>query len=418
MADTNRLVLPLLAAAQAQKHVTVNEALKLLDAIVQAGVIDKDLTSPPGAPSEGDIYIVGGSATGDWNGQDDDLAIYQDGAWVFVTPLNGWIAWVNDETTLYVFNSGSWQSLSGILGAGYLSTGGGTLTGNLVLEEATPSIRWNDTDLTGYTLLQTIGSVMQLAVDAGDDDASSSFDVTIDGAGQNFRVNEHGVGVGGASADANNQLSVFGTAALFNSSGSFTFKFNKNAAANDAALSFQTGFTAYALIGLLGNNDFTIKVGSGAATALVIDESTAAVEHTAHPKFSAYLNFGNNYTAGAWRQLQFNNTRHNDQGAFGSNIFTAPHDGYYYFGAGATFETPGRLPTKMEIGLSINGAAPTPDTIDTTGDAKITTLETAVATTGLLKLTAGDTVEAQIRFTTNDGRVAADLNYFWGAQIA
>lgn len=124
MANTNRLVLPLLAAAQAQKHVTVNEALKLLDAIVQAGVIDKDLTSPPGAPSEGDIYIVGGSATGDWNGQDDDLAIYQDGAWVFVTPLNGWIAWVNDETMLYVFNSGSWQSLAGILGLDTSPQGG------------------------------------------------------------------------------------------------------------------------------------------------------------------------------------------------------------------------------------------------------------------------------------------------------
>lgn len=132
MADTNRLVLPLLSASQAQKHVTVNEAMKLLDAIVQAGVIDKDLTAPPGGESEGDIYIVGGSATGAWAGQDDDLAIYQDGAWVFVTPLSGWIAWVNDETTFYVYNSGSWQSLAGILGgSSYLPLSGGTLTGDL-----------------------------------------------------------------------------------------------------------------------------------------------------------------------------------------------------------------------------------------------------------------------------------------------
>lgn len=422
MADTNRLVLPLLAAAQAQKHVTVNEALKLLDAIVQAGVIDKDLTSPPGSPSEGDIYIVGGSATGAWAGQDDDLAIYQDGAWVFVTPLSGWIAWVNDETTLYVYNSGSWQSLAGILGAGYLSTGGGTLTGNLVLEEATPSIRFNDTDLTGYTLLQTIGSVMQLAVDAENDDASSSFDVTIDGGSQLFRVNEHGVGVGGASADASNQLAVFGTAALFNSSGSFSFKFNKNAAANDAAMSFQTGFTAYALVGLLGDNDFTIKVGTGATTALVIDESTAAVQLTEHPKFSGYLNFGQNYTAGSWTDLLMNNLRHNDQGdaAISSNVltFTAPHDGYYIFGVGATFENPGTTPTKMQVGLSINSAAPTADTIGTTGDAAFVSGETSCNATAMLKLSAGDTVEPQIFFTTNNGRVLADENYFWGAQIA
>lgn len=416
MANSNRLVLPLLSASQAQKHVTMNEALKRLDAIIQAGVIDKDLTAPPGSPTEGDVYIVGASATGDWNTHDADITVYQDGAWVFITPLNGFIAFVADENTLYVYNSG-WTSLAGILGASYLPIGGGTLTGNLILEEATPSIRWNDTDLTGYTLLQTIGAVMQLAVDAEDDDASSSFDITIDGAGQNFRVNEFGLGVGGASADANNQMSLFGTAALFNSSGSFSFKFNKNASGDDAALSFQQGFTAYALAGLLGDNNWTLKVGTGLTTAIVADESTGAVELTQHPKFSAYLNFGNNYTAGAWRQLSFNNTRHNDQSAFGSNVFTAPHDGYYAFGAGATFETPGTIPTKMQIGLSVNGATPTSDTIDTTGDATITTLETAVATTGLLKLSAGDTVEAQIFFTTNNGRVAADLNYFWGHQV-
>jgi hypothetical protein len=273
MADTNRLILPLLSAAQAQKHVTMNEALKLLDAIVQAGVIDKDLTAPPGGESEGDIYIVGSSATGSWATHDDDLAIYQDGAYTFVTPLDGFIAFVADETTLYVYNSG-WTSLAGLLGAGYLPLGGGTLIGNLVLEETTPSIRFNDTDLTGYTLLQTIGAVMQLAVDAEDDDASSSFDITIDGAGQVFRVNEHGVGVGGASADASNQLAVFGTAALFNSSGSFTFKFNKNAAANDAALSFQTGSSSKALLGLLGNDDFTLKTGATFEEAMVIREKS------------------------------------------------------------------------------------------------------------------------------------------------
>lgn len=415
MADTNRLALPLLAASQAQKHVTVNEALKLLDAIIQAGVIDKDLTAPPGSPAEGDIHIVGASATGAWAGKANDLAIYQDGAWVFVTPLNGFIAFVADENTLYVFNSG-WTSLAGILGASYLPIVGGTLTGDLALEEASPSIRFGDTDINGDTLFQTVGAKFQISVDYDNVDANSSWAVAIDGSDK-IEVNQHGFGVGGASADANNQLAVFGTAALFNSSGSFTFKFNKNLAGDDAAMSFQQGFTAYARAGLLGNNDWTLKVGTGATTAIVAKNTTGAVELTQHPKFSAYLNYGNNYTAGAWRQLLFNNTRHNDQSAFGSNVFTAPHDGYYAFGAGATFETPGTIPTKMQIGLSVNGAAPTSDTIDTTGDATITTLETAVATTGLLKLTAGDTVEAQIFFTAKNGRVAADLNYFWGHQV-
>lgn len=419
MADTERLVLPLLSASQAQKHVTVNEALKLLDAIVQAGVIDKDLTSPPGSPSEGDIYIVGGSATGDWSGEDNNIAVYQDGAWVFITPLSGWIAWVDDENVLYVYNSGTWESLADILGAGYLSTGGGTLTGNLVLEESTPSIRWNDMDLNGYTLLQTIGSVMQLAVDAENEDADSSFDVTIDGASQVFRVNEHGVGVGGASADAGNQLSVLGTAALFNSSGSFTFKFNKDAAGDDAAMSFQQGFTAYALIGLLGDNDFTIKVGSDATTVLVADESTGAVELTQHPKFSAYLNFDLYNAADAWFTVTCNNTRHNDQDSFDTsdNDFTAPHDGYYCFGGGITYMENSATPSYIAVGFSVNGATPAADTVQKYTAAMVDG-ESSVQTTAILKLSAGDTVELQAYFATNDAYVEADTNYFWGAQIA
>ncbi len=48
MTDTTRLGLPLLAPAQAQKHVTVNEALGRLDAVVRtedpraAGVLRQD----------------------------------------------------------------------------------------------------------------------------------------------------------------------------------------------------------------------------------------------------------------------------------------------------------------------------------------------------------------------------------------
>lgn len=71
---TTRLALPLLAAAQAQKHVTHNEALVILDAVVQASALDKDLTSPPASPADGDAYIVAASATGAWSGHDDDIA--------------------------------------------------------------------------------------------------------------------------------------------------------------------------------------------------------------------------------------------------------------------------------------------------------------------------------------------------------
>jgi hypothetical protein len=40
---TTRLLLPYILAAQAQKHVTHNEALQILDGLVQLSVLDRDL---------------------------------------------------------------------------------------------------------------------------------------------------------------------------------------------------------------------------------------------------------------------------------------------------------------------------------------------------------------------------------------
>ena len=47
---TTNLSLPLLAADQAQKHVTVNEALLVLDSLVFLALLDRSLSAPPGSP--------------------------------------------------------------------------------------------------------------------------------------------------------------------------------------------------------------------------------------------------------------------------------------------------------------------------------------------------------------------------------
>ena len=64
MDTTPNLALPYILASQAQKHVTHNEAIRALDALVQISVKDRDLAAPPGAPAEGDRYIVAAAATG------------------------------------------------------------------------------------------------------------------------------------------------------------------------------------------------------------------------------------------------------------------------------------------------------------------------------------------------------------------
>lgn len=107
---TPNLTLPYLMAAQAQKHVTHNEAIRMLDAIVQLAVLDRSLTSPPASPADGDRYIVAAGATGGWSGKDGLVAAWQDGAWAFLTPRAGWLAWVSDETALLVHNGTAWAA--------------------------------------------------------------------------------------------------------------------------------------------------------------------------------------------------------------------------------------------------------------------------------------------------------------------
>jgi hypothetical protein len=48
MSDTSHILgLPYIQPAQAQKHVTHNEVLRVLDALVQLSVEDRDQTAPP-----------------------------------------------------------------------------------------------------------------------------------------------------------------------------------------------------------------------------------------------------------------------------------------------------------------------------------------------------------------------------------
>jgi hypothetical protein len=117
MANSTHLALPYLEGAQAQKHVTVNESLRRLDALVLLAVEDKDLTAPPGSPSDGARYIPNATATGAWSGKEGTIAHYVDGAWEFYVPREGFIAYLRDENLLYVHDGSAWATLENALDA-------------------------------------------------------------------------------------------------------------------------------------------------------------------------------------------------------------------------------------------------------------------------------------------------------------
>ncbi|MFC0219223.1 DUF2793 domain-containing protein [Pseudochelatococcus lubricantis] len=214
MSETTKLRLPLLAAAQAQKHVTHNEALLKLDALLHLEVIDRDLAAPPPGPADGDRYIVAAGASGAWAGEDGHVAVWQDGVWRFHVPQTGWRAYVRDEGALCVKADAGWLALG---------AGGGALQ-NLTL--------------------------FGLGTQA---DAENPFAAKIGKALWTART----VAEGGT--------------------GDLRYTFNKEAAANVLSLLFQRNWSGRAEMGLIGSDDLQVKVSADGATwreALRIDRAT------------------------------------------------------------------------------------------------------------------------------------------------
>ncbi len=214
MSDTPRLGLPQIAASQAQKHVTHNEALLDLDAFVQTSAKDRDLAAPPGSPANGDTYIVAAGGTGVWTGQDGNLAVSTDGGWRFVVPIEGLVVWLEDEALQVIHHSGVWNTLSSLMS------------------------------------LQNVPLVgVNTSADA---------------------VNKFAV--------KSNAILFAALEAVAGGNGDIQFKVNKEAAADTGSLLFQTGFSGRAEMGLTGNDDFTVKVSSDGTAfneALRIDRATS-----------------------------------------------------------------------------------------------------------------------------------------------
>ena len=89
MAATSRMALPLLAAGQAQKEITHNEALQLPDMAVQTVVQGAPLAAPPVAPAADAVYLVAAGATGEFAGHDGAMATWSAGGWRFPSTASG-----------------------------------------------------------------------------------------------------------------------------------------------------------------------------------------------------------------------------------------------------------------------------------------------------------------------------------------
>lgn len=339
MADTTKLTLPLLSASQSQKHVTVNEALQLLDLLVQSSVINTTTTAPPGSPSEGDAYVIAATATGDWAGRENDIAAYQNGAWVYLSPNEGWTVFDKSGNLAYIYYSGSWNSSS-------------------------------------------VGDLLTI---------------------------NH------ATAATTAQRLVVGSPAVKfeNESGSFVLRLGKDDDASSLWLEFLSNGTEVYDFGTFANNDLVLRKSDG-TRIFEVNEPTGIMTQGQFPSFRARATVEQTVAADTWTQMVLDSERFDTLGNFASNVFTAPVDGVYTFGAGFRFKADATVPTDVRIGLSVNGGSPESDQQVRQGDATVVNAQTHVQITGPLELNQGDTVEIQVYMTTNSGKLYEYSTYFWG----
>jgi hypothetical protein len=165
MAETAKLTLPLLEAAQAQKHVTVNEALVRLDAAAHLTLLSVSTATPPGLATEGDCYGVPTGAVNEWAGQAGRVAIHSNGGWQFLDATTGWRAWVADAGAVALYETDDWQ-----IGAETLSANGAGQLARVV--EVDHSIAAGPTSTTaaiipsGAIVLGVTGRVLTLITGA------------------------------------------------------------------------------------------------------------------------------------------------------------------------------------------------------------------------------------------------------------
>ncbi|MFN3274894.1 MAG: DUF2793 domain-containing protein [Paracoccus sp. (in: a-proteobacteria)] len=128
--ETARLQMALIQPAQAQKHVTVNEALMRLDASVNLVIESISQVTPPETVLDGQCWAVPGQAQGVWAGQAGRLAIGVNGGWVFLPPRRGMRAFVADRGLEAIHDGAVW-----VVGALSLGASGAGMVAGMAEDE-------------------------------------------------------------------------------------------------------------------------------------------------------------------------------------------------------------------------------------------------------------------------------------------
>jgi hypothetical protein len=95
--------------SQSQPHTIFNAGARRLEAAINISITATQ-NSPPASPPANGRYIVGASPTGAWVGHSDDIAFVMGGAWQFLVPQEGWIAWLQTSSAFWHYTGAAWAA--------------------------------------------------------------------------------------------------------------------------------------------------------------------------------------------------------------------------------------------------------------------------------------------------------------------
>ena len=357
MTDTSsNLELPFILPSQAQKHVIHNEALQILDVLVQLTAISSSKSVPPSGAKEADIYIIAKSATGVWSGHEHDIAVYRTQSWHFYTPRVGWRAYIVDQNMQIVYTGQHW-----------------VLDGPTKLQNLT---------LFGVNAKATPAVPVHIRANTAVWSAKSISD-------------------GGSGS----MVQVLEREAMTDDLG-FTLKTNGVC----TALLGQFGSDRFRVSVSLDGKSFL--------EALSVNTPTGIIDFEALPRFKSTINFDQYIPLDEWVRVSMNVGEYNAQNAFdaSNNVFTAPVAGTYLMGACYVYKRNSRDDAMLQGRLVKNSSSEVSGGFgELSGlhhsEASCLNLQT------LVPLAANDTVECQARFRQADGYIMAGKSAFWGCKI-
>ena len=114
-AQSPRHSLPYLSVTQALKEVTHNEALFRIDALLHT-VVEGRLALPaaPASTDAGKCWLVAAGASGDWQGKDNNIALWTGGSWRFQRASDGMTIRNRQSGTNFVWIGTNWISAPAI----------------------------------------------------------------------------------------------------------------------------------------------------------------------------------------------------------------------------------------------------------------------------------------------------------------